>query len=408
MRFVLLTVCAAALVACSEMKAPTDLVSTGKATPTGKNGPAGKTAPALPHDLQPRSRVAKMDARPVTVQLEELVTSRFAKVALPADPFSQSPDAVHPDIACPSNWNGARCWLLYTPYRNSDPSYENPAFLMAGSDTAWTTPPDVHNPIIGYPGLGQYNSDPDHAFDPGTGRLVQVYRVVSATSNNIMIMSTATAKQWSQPVLAFAEPNHDAVSPSLIIESDRTGKMWYVRAGPAGCTAQSSKVLLRTAQPALLTYFENAQWSAPTPVDMSIPGYTIWHMDVDELPAGGYLAFIAAFPVGTTCSNSDLWLATSPDGITWRNFAIPLLWRGMAIARNRSISTWYRGTIRYDIDGDTLHLWPSALSGRSWNVYHVALPLEQTVELLGMAKPSDMRALRRRAPKPAATVIPMP
>jgi hypothetical protein len=219
-------------------------------------------------------------------------------------------------------------------------------------------------------------------------------------------MSTGTAKQWSQPVLAFSEPRHDAVSPTLIIKPNRLARMWYVRSGPSGCQATASSVSLRTAQLSIVDYFENAKWSDPIPVKMSIPGYVIWHMDIDDLPRGGYIAFIAAFPVGTSCSNSDMWLATSADGLTWRSFAIPIMWRGMKIARTRAISTWYRGTIRYDAVGDTLHLWPSALSGQSWSVYHVALPLDKTLELLGAAQPSDLRNLKRVPPKP--TTIPMP
>ena len=393
MRFALLTMCAAALVACTDGR-----------TPTGPS--TRRSAPPVPADRHPGPTPRVVDARPVSVVLEELVAGRFSGVTLPPDSFSLSSDAVHPDMACRPAWNGSRCWLLYTPYKNSDPSYENPAFLVARGDTDWTTPPAVRNPIVSFPGPGQYNSDPDHAFDPASGRLVQVYRLVAGSSNNIMIMSTGTARQWSPPALAFAEPNHDAVSPSLVIEADRTGKMWYVRTGSAGCQARASTVQLRTAEPPPLTSFENATWSAPTPVVMSIPGYVIWHIDVDELPRGGYLAFIAAFPVGTSCSNNDLWLATSPDGVTWRNFAIPLLWRGMAIARRRSISTWYRGTIRYDADGDTLHLWPSALSNNDWRVYHLALPLEYTLGLLAAARPSDMRTLKRVPPRPVR--IPMP
>jgi hypothetical protein len=394
MRFALLAMCGAALVGCSDAKAPTDPFTR-------------KSPPSLPSDRRPVPLPRIFDGRPIGIQLEDLVSRRFSQVNLPPDAVSLSSDAVHPDIACPSEWNGSHCWLVYTPYKNSDPSYENPAFLLAGNDTTWMTPPDVRNPIVSYPGAGQYNSDPDHAYDPGTGRLVQVYRVVTATSNDIMATSTATAKQWSQPVLAFSEPRHDAVSPTLVIKPNRLARMWYVRTGANGCGASASSVRLRTAQLSLVDYFENAKWSDPIPVNMSIPGYVIWHIDVDDLPhGGGYLAFIAAFPVGTSCSNSDLWLATSGDGLTWHNFAIPLLWRGMRIATSRSISTWYRGTIRYDAATDSLHLWPSALAGRNWSVYHVALPLERTLQLLQDAQPTDMRSLKKVPPKP--TRIPMP
>ena len=393
MRFAFLTMGVAALVACSDTKAPTE--------PSPR-----KSAPSQPGDRRPTPLPTVFDGRPIGVQLEDLVSRRFAKVTLPPDGFSLSPDAVHPDIACPSQWNGSRCWLLYTPYKNSDPSYENPAFLVAGDDSTWMTPPEVRNPIVAFPGSGKYNSDPDHAYDPVSGRLVQVYRVVTPTSNDIMVMSTGAGMQWSQPVVAFSEPKHDAVSPSLIIKPNRTARMWYVRSGADGCQARTSTVRLRTAQLSLLDYFENAKWSEPITVNMSIPGYVIWHLDVEDLPRGGYLAFIAAFPIGTSCSNSDMWLATSADGLTWRTFAIPLLWRGMAIATTRSISTWYRGTIRYDVQSDTLHLWPSALAGRYWNVYHVAVPFAETLRLLDEAQPSDMRALKKVPPR--ATQIPMP
>ena len=64
----------------------------------------------------------------------------------------------------------------------------------------------------------------------------------------------------------------------------------------------------------------------------------VWHLDVIDIP-GGYLALVAAFPKGTSCSASDLWLATSSDGIRWRTFAVPILWRGMKLVENRSLVT---------------------------------------------------------------------
>src|SRR6185437_12216276 len=148
----------------------------------------------------------------------------ITRVAIPPDSFSHSPDAVHPDIACPpSGWNGRRCWFIYTPYKNSDPSYENPAMLMASDDTILDTPPDVVNPVIHYPGFGSYNSDPDHAFDPETHRLIQMYRVVTDSFNKIMLMSTGDARHWTTPVVAFQAPNHDAISPSLVIARPASG-----------------------------------------------------------------------------------------------------------------------------------------------------------------------------------------
>lgn len=391
MRPTLLTLCVVSLAACTDSKGPT-------------SPPRFSADAARPDEpTAPRQRVD--DPRPISEQIESLIGPRFGRVTLPADGFSLSSEAVHPDINCPTAaaWNGTRCWLMYTPYKNSDPSYENPAFLAAGSDTAWTTPAQVLNPVIGYPGLGQYNSDPDQAYDASTGRLVQMYRLVADSMNKIMIMSTANARQWTTPIVAFKERNHDAVSPALIIGGDRAAKVWYVRTGTEGCLARSSTVLMRTTRPENGVRFEQSEWSAATPVELSVPGAVVWHLDVIEVP-DGYLALIAAFPRGSVCSASDLWLATSRDGVRWRTFAVPVLWRGMRMVEGRGLTTWYRGTMRYDAENDLLHIWPSALANARWGVYHLTARLRDLVDVLGSAQAADWRALALKQPR--ARIIP--
>ncbi len=214
MRQFVLALCAVALAACSDAKAPT-AISTAAAPIDSASAKPGQVQPAPAPDT---SHAVGL--------VEGMMSARLARVSLPADGFSLSPDAVHPDMACPPEpWNAQKCWLMYTPYRNSDSYYENPAFLFAANDTLWQTPEGVFNPIIPAPGLGKYNSDPDHAFDPATHRLIQVYRVVADSFNNIMMMSTADAHVWTKPHLAIRERNHDAVSPSLVIGDDRTARL---------------------------------------------------------------------------------------------------------------------------------------------------------------------------------------
>jgi hypothetical protein len=382
MRLVFRAMCAVALAGCSDAKAPVETKPLAFAV----------TNPLDSHPAPTDSHTG-IDPRPIADRLDALFGARLSKVSIPADGVSQASDAVHPDMACPpDNWNGARCWLMYTPYKNSDPSLENPAVLYAASDTTWMTPIGVKNPIIAYPGSTGYNSDPDHAFDPVTRRMVQVYRVVADTFNKIMIMSTANAQQWTTPALAFREKNHDAVSPALIIEPDRTAKLWYVRAGVEGCAASSSNVQLRSAVPDAESRYERSTWSAPTAVSLAIPGYVVWHLDVIEIaPDVGYLALIAAYPRGTNCATSDLWLASSSDGLTWRSYPMPILWRSMATAKQRTLSTWYRGTLRYNRATDSLDLWPSALSKTTWNVYHARVKLADILGLLDAVKPGDFK-----------------
>lgn len=394
MRLVLRVGCAVALVACADSRNPT--------------APASSVRPTDLH-LQPRATTDRIDPRSLPERVEALIGQRLSRVDIPPDAFSRSADAVHPDIACAANvWNSARCWLMYTPYKNSDPSYENPAVLSASSDTTWDTPTQISNPIVGYPGYGKYNSDPDHAIDPVTGRLVEVYRVVSDSFNTIMIMSTANARRWTTAAVAFKERNHDAISPSLVIEPDRQAKIWYVRTGAAGCGSGSSSVELRVAKPDTDSRYEQSEWSAPRAVSLAIPDYVVWHLDVAELPdRRGYVALVVAHAKRATCAYNELWLAMSPDGIVWRTLPMPVLWRTMKLAKSRSIDTWYRGTLRYDAATDSLHLWPSALSNRSWNVYHTAAKLSDLLGLLQTAEPADLRAALNafRPPRPR---MPMP
>jgi hypothetical protein len=381
------TLCAVALVACSaDSREP---IVTGPPT-SHLSPPALHADSATPIALGP-------GPRSIPDRIADVVGTGLAKVSLPPDDYSLSSDAVHPDVACQNaGWNGARCWLMYTPYKNSDPSYENPAILIAANDTTWRTPPGVLNPIVPYPGLRSFNSDPDHAFEPGSNRLVQVYRVVSDSFNNIMIMSTANSATSTRPRVAFRERNHDAISPSLILAPDRSARLWYVRAGIEGCNSSTSSVALRSATPTANQRVDEADWSTPVDVHLSIPGWVVWHLDVEQLPEGrGYVALIVAFPRQLDCASSDLWLATSADGIDWRTYAMPMLWRGMTLARNRRISTWYRGTLRYDAANDSLHIWPSALAGPNWTVYHTAVKLDDLLSLLSAAKPSDLAAINK-------------
>jgi hypothetical protein len=396
MRFVHLVGCAAALVACAD----------SNPTVPANSRPSPRSA-GVPVD--PRTARDKIDPRSIPDRLEALVNQQLTKVNIPPDEFSLASDAVHPDVACPpGRWNGAACWFMYTPYRDSDPSYENPALLRSNSNTTWETPAELKNPIVAYPGFEKYNSDPDHAFDPVTGRMVQVYRVVADSFNKIMIMSTGNAKTWTTATVAFRERNHDAVSPSLIIESDRRAKIWYVRTGTDGCSSASTTVLLRSALPDSTSRYERSTWSAPVPVGLAIPGYVVWHLDVAPMAKGhGYVALVVGYARGSSCVYSELWLATSPDGVTWRTYPMPVLWRTMALAKKRSITTWYRGTLRYDASTDSLHLWPSALSLKTWTVYHTVAKLSDLVGLLQASQPADFRSALLSY-KPPAAALPMP
>ncbi len=349
------------------------------------------------------------DAGSIPDRIARLVATRFGQVTLPPDDFSFSSDAVHPDVACMTpTWNGARCWMMYTPYKGGLSRFENPALLLLPNDTIWWTPPSIVNPIVPFPGGDSYNSDPDHAFEPGSHRLTQVYRVVDDGYNKIMIMSTLNARTWTTPRVAFKERNHDAISPALVIDNDRSANLWYVRAGTDGCTATSSSVVLRTALPDSDQRIDQANWSAAIPVKLSVPNSVVWHLDVASLgPNAGYVALVVAYRKGAACGASDLWLATSDDGVTWQTAPMPLFWRGMPVARDRNLATWYRGTLRYDAATDSLHVWPSGLADTNWTIYHTAFKLGDALSLLYTVQPNEIRTLFATQPS-IRTMLPMP
>ena len=115
---------------------------------------------------------------------------------------------------------------------------------------------------------------------------------------------------------------------------------------------------------------------------------------------------IAAYPRGWNCANSDIWLASSLDGVRWETYALPVLWRSMKAARDRGISTWYRGTLHYDKQTEMLDIWPSAMSKDAWNVYHVGAKLSATLAILRASQPSDRGPMMNQTVR--ALSFPMP
>ncbi len=398
------------LAACGEPSVPT-------ATPRAPRAAVGDLAApdSLPSDhgpMLPTDTATPPDAHPVLTRLEALMFASLSNIAVPADAYSHEADAVHPDVACaPRPWNGARCWVAYTPYYGGNSMWENPSFLTERSDTSWALPSGVANPVIPWPGGLRYNSDPDQLFDPATGRLVTYYREVDQTYNNIFAISTADARHWTEPRLVFREVNHNAVSPTVALDAGRTARMWYVQSG-SGCTSPQTHVAMRTAHPGAMQPLEEASWSDPITVRLAQPGFVVWHMDVIAMPEwGSYLALLASHAVGNDCASDDLWLAMSTDGVRWQVFPVPVLWRAMPSAQRLGIRTWYRGTLRYDAATDSLHLWPSALTlSNQWTIYHTAVKFTDLVRVLLAATPADQPHSALVAPSrvPAAIRARMP
>jgi len=206
-------------------------------------------------------------------------------------------------------------------------------------------------------------SDPDLLFDAGRGELRLYYReAVYKTTGGVVVMGNASHKSdevwmtrsgdgvhWSPPAHLLSSDGGYFVSPSVVHGGrDHTWRLWGVDAGDAGCTSPRSAVVVRESG-------DGVHWGRSATVTLSQPGYVPWHLDVDWVAARHeYWALVAAYPAGASCSITDLFLATSPDGLTWTTYPSPVLERGVL---PQFADLVYRSTL--DATGEVATLWLS-------------------------------------------------
>jgi len=119
-------------------------------------------------------------------------------------------------------------------------------------------------------------------------------------------------------------------------------------AGEAGCNARDTRLILPRST-------DGIAWSTAKPVSLPQPGFLPWHLDVQYVPQlDAYWALVAAFPRGSACTGSSLFLATSTDGIQWTTYSSPVLARG---ALPQFATNVYRSTFAFEPDGNALTIW---------------------------------------------------
>ena len=280
----------------------------------------------------------------------------FADLTNPASitftTYDGSRQVVHPDVVhLPSGWNGAPYWAVLTPYPGGDRHFENPSVYASTDGERWTIPPGVTNPVL-FTRRGHL-SDPDVVLDPTTGGLVLFYRESvlrndSHSSDNIFRVASGDGVTWDRPRAVAASRNRFLVSPTVTIGPDGTWRMWAVDAGKDGCSAASTRVVLRTSA-------SGDRFRRAGTAHISQPGYTVWHIDVQYIPSRQvYWALYAAYPAGTSCASTDLFLARSTDGLTWTTFTAPVLARTAVSYFSLNV---YRSTFAYDEATDEITFW---------------------------------------------------
>ena len=268
--------------------------------------------------------------------------------------------AVHPDVVLfADGWHGSKYWLTMTPYAGSDQKVENPSILTSDDGVNVTVPDGLTNPVVAPPKNSKnYNSDPELLYESQTDRLVLFDRYVDRKTNTIHVSTSRDGVTWTHARAPFWVRAHRAVSPTIATRFNGQARMWYVNAGKAGCNAKATAVEMRVAKDASGRVVDT-QWSDEVPADVSIPGYTIWHIKARWIPEKSeYWMLISAFPNGGNgCQTDDLFFARSNDGSHWRTYETPVMrhqdreWTAAAV---------YRSTFLYDASSDQLSLWISA------------------------------------------------
>lgn len=260
--------------------------------------------------------------------------------------YDGSGEVVHPDVPARESLRLTPAWfLVLTPYPNGNAYRENPSVFASRDVFDWHPPAAVQNPIA-RPHAG-YLSDPDVVYDPDARTFDLYYRGVD-TDNAIHLTRSSDGVSWTAPVVVARAANHDIVSPAVVRRAVNDWWMWSVRSG-SGCEAAKTRVELRHSTDGL-------RWSAPRDVQLSQPGFSVWHLDVQWIPARAEYWAIYNVKTPGTCATPALYLATSVDGERWSTHPSPVLARGALHAFDDIV---YRSTFDYDPATDLVTFWYS-------------------------------------------------
>jgi hypothetical protein len=302
---------------------------------------------------------------PTAVRAAEMIPLHTIPVAT----YDLTGQSTHPDfMRVNAPWAGGACWMSFTPYFQSNGWLENPSLATSSDCEHWAPAPGVAAPLVPKPANG-YNSDPELMYDAKHGCLGVVFRQVY-NQNVINLTSTCDGTTFSAPRTLFTAPNHSAVSPTVSPGPDGVNRVWYVDATQSGCSTEISSVKMRTAiNDSSLT---SLQFGDESLTDLAQPGYVIWHIKIRYVAAlKQYIAMYAAFPQTTgigDCTDDDLFLATSADGMHWKSYATPVL---NHLDKRFKFTSMYRASFAYDPGTDQLRTIVSALAGSNWGQYGV-------------------------------------
>ena len=325
----------------------------------------------------------------------------LTKLVVPT--YEGSGQAVHPDVLWfPAGWHGFEYWMAFTPFPGGKPEFENPSIVASHDGIAWQVPAGLTNPVVRRPSKGAYNSDPDLSYDAATDQLVMLTREVRGGFNHISMLTSRDGVKWGRLRKVFLRRNHGMISPTMVLSSARDPRLWFVDGGDKKCPKRVTRVMRQEgigrspmASPAL-----ERGWGPARLSGLVQPGYHIWHLDVTWVAARQeYWAVYPAYP-RRECGARDLFFATSPDGVRWTTYPVPLL--------RHEDKTWtsamlYRATTLYDAGRDVIRIYLSASGpGSDWRLGVVEFGMPELLARLSGAGTDPSLGSRTSPPVPAA------
>lgn len=272
------------------------------------------------------------------------VSATHAAAPLATPTSDGSGQAVHPGMYYnPAGWgsdaNGKsyRYWMAMTPYPGGLEAVENPEVIASDDGIAWVVPAGLTNPIDA-PTSGFY---PDVDLIDVDGVLWCIYAVNKAKSSTNGIT-------WSpRQTLVGAD---GSVSPTI---QRIKGEFWLWTVFK---TSDGSPYLLRLQKSSTIlgpySPVQNCTFTAPA-------GKDLWHVCVRKV-GDQFFAVAAVCDKGTSGTNTELYFATSDDGVVWRVSTKALLspvagtWTSQQIYHSsivpydgrdgRLFGLWYSGT----------------------------------------------------------------
>ena len=274
-----------------------------------------------------------------------------ARRTMPIPTYDGSGQVTEPSIIVfDSPWHGFRYWMAFSPYPHGNDSHENPSIVASDDGITWQLPPGLVNPLA-LPGPSGYLADATIFHDSDADQLWVYYLEIKPAEKSLRIIKLVSPDgvQWQEQGPSLRVLPYNALSPT--VEKNANGySMWTVNSGPAGCSATSATVEVRTSM-------DGTEWSGPQRVSLEQPGYVVWHINVSYIVSKQeYWAAVAGYPDGSDCGHTVLFYLKSLDGVNWISYNRAVL-KPSAGWDNAQI---YRSHLLFDPNSNRLRVWYSA------------------------------------------------